>query len=153
MSHRAKRKYLILLGILFIAGGGGVFLSFGPPQLMAKTETPLFCSSCHVMQSEFEAWFNVGAHRTIRCVDCHLPHQNLPVYYFWKSVDGLKDVMVYYSGTTPETITISKKQEKVVQVNCIRCHTSRVERIDPNRNCWECHRWLQHHRAGVRLTS
>ena len=73
MSALKKHRWKILLGIIVLGGALGMFLGFGPPQLMAKTESPLFCNSCHVMESQYEAWFNVGAHRTIRCVDCHLP--------------------------------------------------------------------------------
>jgi cytochrome c nitrite reductase small subunit len=153
MSVLTQHRWKILLGVIVLGGALGMFLAFGPPQLMAQTETPLFCSSCHVMQTEFQAWQRVGAHRTIRCVDCHLPHQNMPVYYVWKSIDGMKDVIVFYSGQTPERITISKRQEGVVQANCIRCHAGRVGRINTERNCWDCHRWLQHRKSPVRLTS
>jgi cytochrome c nitrite reductase small subunit len=104
------------------------------------------------MQSQFEAWFNVGAHRTILCVDCHLPHENMGVYLLWKSLDGLKDSVVFYSGRVPERIEISSRQQGTVQSNCIRCHAARVEKIDQGRHCWECHRFLQHNLAGVRLT-
>jgi len=153
MSLLSKANWKLLLVLAVLAGGFGLFVSFGPPQLMARTESPLFCSSCHVMQSQYEAWFNVGAHRNIRCVDCHLPHENLPVYYTWKSIDGLKDVVVYYSGRTPEIITISDRGKRFVQTNCIRCHAERVAMINQERNCWDCHRFLQHQLAGVRLTN
>ena len=126
-------------------------MSFGPPQLLARTETPLFCASCHVMQSQYEAWFHVGAHRTIRCVDCHLPHENIGVYYLWKTIDGMTDTVVFYSGRVPEIIDISERQQRVIQSNCIRCHAARVEKIDRKRNCWACHRSLQHNMAGTRL--
>jgi cytochrome c nitrite reductase small subunit len=153
MSLSKLLSWKVILLIVVLAGGVGVFLSFGPPQLLAKSETPLFCNSCHVMESRFEAWFNVGAHRTIRCVDCHLPHQNLPAHYLWKSIDGMKDVIVFYSGRTPEVITISERGKGFVRENCIRCHAERVAMIDQQRNCWDCHRFLQHHLAGVRLTN
>ena len=153
MSALKKHRLKILLGIIVLGGALGLFLGFGPPQLMAKSESPLFCNSCHVMESQFEAWFNVGAHRTIRCVDCHLPHENLPAYYVWKSVDGMKDVLVFYSGRTPESITISERGKKFVQANCIRCHTERVAMINQDRPCWDCHRFLQHQLAGVRMTN
>jgi cytochrome c nitrite reductase small subunit len=152
MSRLLKAYWKILALLAVLAGAVGIFVSFGPPRLMAKTESPLFCSSCHVMQSQFEAWFNVGAHRTIRCVDCHLPHETLPAYYVWKSIDGMKDVMVYYSGRTPEIITISDRGKGFVQANCIRCHAERVAMINQERNCWDCHRFLQHQLAGVRMT-
>lgn len=153
MAAWKNNRWKILAGIFVLAVAGGLFVSFGPPQLLAKTETPLFCSSCHVMQSQYEAWTNVGAHRTIKCVDCHLPHENMGVYYVWKSIDGMKDMVVFYSGQTPEIIEISNRQQRVVQSNCIRCHEARVEMIDQERNCWECHRWLQHNLAGYRITN
>jgi len=152
MSLIEKHRWKVLALLILLVGGAGVFFAFGPAQLIAKTETSLFCSSCHVMESQFEAWFNVGAHRTIRCVDCHLPHENMPAYYVWKSIDGMKDVIVFYSGKTPETITISERGKTFVQSNCIRCHAERVAMINQERNCWECHRFLQHHLAGSRLT-
>lgn len=152
MGTMKRNRWKILIGLCAFAAVMGVFVSFGPPQLIARTETPLFCSSCHVMQSQYEAWFHVGAHRTIRCVDCHLPHENLPVYYMWKSIDGMKDVVVFYSGRVPETIEISPRMERTVQANCIRCHETRVEMIDRQRKCWECHRFLQHQLAGIRQT-
>jgi len=102
-----KLNWKVLVLLVILGGAAGVFVSFGRPSSWPRPKTPLFCSSCHVMQSQFESWFNVGAHRTIRCVDCHLPHQSLPAYYVWKTVDGMKDVIVFYSGKTPETITIS----------------------------------------------
>ena len=153
MQASKKRQWKFLVAIAAIAVLFGFFLAFGPPKLMARTESPLFCASCHVMHSEYEAWFNVGAHRSIRCVDCHLPHDNLPFYYMWKSIDGMKDVIVFYSGTVPESIQISEHGQDFVQGNCIRCHAERVAMIDKDRNCWDCHRFLQHQLAGVRLTN
>jgi len=153
MKLLKKLNWKVLVLLVILGGAVGGFLSFGPPQLMAKTESPLFCNSCHVMESQFEAWFNVGAHRTIRCVDCHLPHENLPAYYVWKTIDGMKDVVVFYSGKTPQNITISEHGKKFVQANCIRCHSERVAMINQERNCWDCHRFLQHHLAGARMTN
>jgi len=43
---------------------------------------------------------------------------------------------VFYSGKTPETITISERGKKFVQANCIRCHSERVAMINQDRNCW-----------------
>lgn len=153
MQSIKKHPWKFLAAAVVVAAAIGFFIAFGPPKLMAKTETPDFCASCHVMQGQFESWFNVGAHRSIQCVDCHLPHENLPTYYVWKSIDGMKDMVVFYSGNTPEVIQVSERGQKFIQSNCIRCHAERVSRIDQDRNCWECHRFLQHHLAGVRLTT
>lgn len=153
MQSFLKNRWKILLATAAFLAAIGFFLAFGPPKLMARTESPLFCASCHVMQSQYESWFNVGAHRSIRCVDCHLPHDNLPLYYMWKSIDGMKDVVVFYSGNVPEYITVSERGQGFIQSNCIRCHTERVAMIDQTRDCWDCHRFLQHQKAGVRLTN
>jgi cytochrome c nitrite reductase small subunit len=153
MQSFMKNRWKFLLATAALAVILGFFLAFGPPKLMAKTESPLFCASCHVMQGQYEAWFNVGAHRTIRCVDCHLPHQNLPLYYMWKSIDGMKDVILFHSGNVPEFIEVSERGQGFIQGNCIRCHSERVEMIDKERDCWDCHRFLQHKTAGVRLTN
>lgn len=149
----SRHRWTVLSASLIVAAAVAFFLAFGPPKLMARTESPLFCASCHVMQSQFEAWFNVGAHRTICCVDCHLPHENLPLYYTWKSIDGMKDVVLFYSGNVPETIEVSARGQRFIQSNCIRCHSERVAMIDKERACWDCHRFLQHQKAGVRLTN
>ena len=130
-----------------------LFLLLGPPELLAKSEAPIFCAGCHVMEGEFEAWAHAGAHRRKQCVDCHLPHENVALHYFWKSLDGMKDVALFYSGTAKERATISAHGAKVLQANCIRCHSSAVEFIDQDRQCWECHRRLQHRRSGAMATS
>jgi len=144
-------RYLLILAVIAAAGAG--FLMLGPPALLAKSESPEFCSSCHVMQAEYEAWFHEGAHRTVRCVDCHLPHQNVFAHYLWKSIDGMKDVVVFYSGTVPDRIRISDHGQEVLQGNCVRCHETTVWRIDRERGCWECHRRLSHTRSGAILTN
>lgn len=140
-------RNLLIVGLLCAAVG--VFVMLGPPGLLAKSETPLFCASCHVMETEFEAWFREGAHRTIRCVDCHLPHQNVATHYVWKSIDGMKDVVFFYSGRVPEIISLSSHGRKVLQANCVRCHESIVSNIDNERQCWDCHRRLSHIRSGA----
>ncbi len=140
-------KLFIVAGLLGL--GGGLFLMLGPPQLLAKSESPEFCASCHVMEAEYEAWFHQGAHRRKACVECHLPHGNLASYYTWKSIDGMKDVVVFNSGRVPEQIVISEHGQSVLKGNCIRCHESTVEMIDQDRNCWNCHRRLSHKRSGA----
>ncbi len=155
MGALYKNKWKILIGILLlgvVGSAGGLYLSFGPPDLMAKTEAPLFCASCHTLESEYEAWFHVGAHRTVKCVDCHLPNQNRGAFYLWKTIEGAWDAAVFYSGRVPERIEITQRQQGVIQSNCVRCHEARVAKIDQERHCWSCHRWLQHNLSGVRMT-
>lgn len=123
-----------------------LFVLFGPPKLLAKTSTPEYCMSCHVMESQYEEWFHTGAHRRISCVDCHLPNSHPVVHYIWKSIDGMKDMLVFHSGTVPERIALSSHGEKVLRENCVRCHETTVMMTDTSRNCWGCHRWVTHTR-------
>ncbi len=152
MDITKKRIGLMLVVALVAAAGISLFLALGPPQLLAKSESPLFCAGCHVMETEFDAWSHAGAHRRLRCVDCHLPNQNAALHYTWKTIDGLKDTIVFYSGRVPERITISDHGMEVVQTNCVRCHETTVDKIAQDRFCWNCHRRLSHRRTGAVLT-
>ncbi len=145
-----KRRALRIILVLALLGlGAGAFLAFGPPQLLAKSETPEFCASCHVMEAQYEAWFHQGAHRRKQCVDCHLPYDNLASHYVWKSIDGMRDVVVFHSGRVPDPIVISEHGKRVLKANCIRCHEATVDMISTERNCWDCHRRLVHKRSGA----
>ena len=144
---KTNRKIFVIAGIAVAAIV--LFLLIGPPKMLARSEAPEFCASCHVMGSEYEAWLHEGAHRRKKCVDCHLPNENRAAHYIWKSIDGLKDVLFFYSGAVPEHIELTSHGAKVLQANCIRCHSAAVEFVNHERKCWECHRRLMHTRSGL----
>ena len=144
-----KKSVKVMLFIAVIGAGGMLFLFLGPPKLLAKSDKPDFCMRCHVMESNYEAWIHAGAHRRNKCVDCHLPNHNIGLHYMWKSVDGLKDALFFYSGRVPEQIRLTSHGQKVVQANCIRCHESTVELIDHSRKCWVCHKRIAHKTSGA----
>ncbi len=131
-----------------IAGGAFAFfllVMFVPGGVMDRTSTTAFCGSCHVMESQYEHWFLTGVHVKIRCVDCHLPHDNPVSYFVWKGIDGMKDVVFFYGRLYPENIRISSHGASTVQGNCVRCHEGTVMMINTEgRNCWSCHRRLSH---------
>jgi len=149
MSPARKKALVYVLIAVAIVAAVGLFAAFGPPGLYAKSESPEFCSSCHVMQPEYEAWFYSGAHRRIKCVDCHLPNDHLANHLFRKSVDGVKDSLAFHTGFVSETIHISDRSAAVVEDNCRRCHTELLARIKENRRCWDCHRRISHKRPGT----
>jgi len=136
----------VVLGVLGVAAGA--FLSFGPPGLYAKSGSPEFCGSCHVMEAEYESWFHNGGHRRLKCIECHLPNQNLPLHVAWKGIDGMRDTFLFYSGRVPEIIKLSQHGAGVLQDNCKRCHSETVAMINEERNCWTCHRRLSHKLTG-----
>lgn len=150
MRRGRKKKhfpYLLLLMVIFLAGG--FFLAFGPPGLYAKSETPEFCGSCHVLSMEYEAWFHSGAHARAKCVDCHLPNDNFPRHLLWKTLDGVKDALVFHTGRVSDPIRISARGARFVKENCQRCHAELISRIKEDRQCWDCHRSLSHKRTGA----
>ncbi|KAB0665111.1 cytochrome c nitrite reductase small subunit [Oryzomonas japonica] len=150
MSSILSGKQWVVLSLAGVAALLVVaFLLVGPPQLLAKSDSPGFCAGCHVMESEHTAFLHAGAHRRNRCVDCHLPNENLAIHYVWKSIDGMKDAIFFYSGHTPERITLSEHGAKVLQANCIRCHEELVSMINTEQKCWSCHRSITHLRSGA----
>jgi len=150
LAKSKKKKIALLIVGAFIACFFVLFfLLLGPPQILAKSDTPGFCVTCHVMESSYEAWIHSGAHRREQCVDCHLPNYNVGSHYIWKTIDGLKDSVVFYSGNVPERIIITSHGEDTIQENCIRCHETTVIMIDTERKCWECHRRITHRYTGT----
>jgi cytochrome c nitrite reductase small subunit len=139
---------LLLLAVITLSS----LSACGSSSFLARYDTSEYCKSCHVMEAEYEAWMHSGAHRRKVCVDCHLPNENKSVHYIWKSIDGLKDVIVFHSGRVPDQIKISTHGEKVLQANCIRCHETTVMMIDTKRKCWDCHRNITHMHTGIRET-
>jgi cytochrome c nitrite reductase small subunit len=147
LSH--KKFLLYVLAVVVALAVLGAYVAFGSPGLYAKSESPEFCGSCHVLQPEYEAWFHSGAHQNIKCVDCHLPNNNLANHLFWKSVEGVKDSLAFHTGRVSETIRLSDHGVKVVLGNCQRCHAETIARINEDRRCWDCHRRLSHKRTGA----
>jgi cytochrome c nitrite reductase small subunit len=153
MKKAGRKNLLLFAGIAsFLLVALGILLALGPPKLAAATAQPDFCMRCHVMESNYEAWIHAGAHRRKACVDCHLPNENIALHYAWKSLDGLKDALVFYSGRVPERITLSSHGGAVLQANCVRCHETTVAMTDTERKCWSCHRRISHQRSGAMET-
>jgi cytochrome c nitrite reductase small subunit len=138
--------------LLFVALTVFPLLSFGSSKYPEGPDKSEYCIGCHVMEAQYEAWMHSGAHRRKDCVDCHLPNENKFVHYLWKSIDGLKDLIVFHSGQVPEQITISSHGREVLQNNCIRCHETTVMVINTDRQCWNCHKRISHIHTGIRAT-
>ena len=134
------------------AGCAALALLFGPTRLVELSETPKFCGLCHSMKTQHADWEH-SAHRKARCIDCHLPNDNAASHYFWKSIDGNKDVFYEFSGLREhDEIKLSAHGHRVLQANCIRCHEGMAANIDNKRACIDCHRTIGHRRQGSLLT-
>ena len=82
-----------------------------------------FARSCHVMEPQYEAWSHAGAHRRIKCVDCHLPNDNVVQHLTWKGIDGLKDFMAFHMGRVSDNMQISEpwRQGGAGQLPALSC--------------------------------
>ena len=117
---------------------------------------PETCNNCHVMDSEYENWYHAPHEKWTECVDCHLPHDNIAVYYLEKGRQGMKDVYAFTTGSIPVSIRANEKSKDIIQSNCIRCHKDTVENIvmGPQafeRYCWDCHRNVAHGSRGLSI--
>lgn len=150
ISTRMTLVYLLVL--VLAAAALGAFIAFGPPRLYAKSETPQYCGSCHVLEPQYEAWFHSGAHSRITCVDCHLPNDTLARHLVWKTLDGVKDTVKFHTGMVSQDIRLSEHGAAVVQENCQRCHAETIARVNIDRQCWDCHRRISHKQTGTIAT-
>jgi cytochrome c nitrite reductase small subunit len=144
------KRQLIQAGAAgFFLAAAGTFMLFGPPRMIELTESPQFCGLCHA--SQHGDWLH-SAHRGEKCIDCHLPNDNFADHYVWKSIDGGKDVFLHFSGLGDGNDTeLTEHGKKVLQANCIRCHTGMVAHINQKRSCIDCHRTLSHRRTALTL--
>ncbi len=146
-------RYLFFAAIAaaIIALGIFVFVTDAPAYAGTSAAT---CNNCHVMDAQYENWYHAGHEHVALCVECHLPHQNLFVYWLEKGKTGLHDVYYFSTGQTPELIRAKPETRQIVQQNCIRCHATTVDEIVAgaqafDRNCWDCHRSVAHGTRGI----
>lgn len=129
-----------VLALIVVAGG----------MLMDKASaSPVFCGMCHAMQHE-SATHAVSSHQKIACVECHLPHDNVAVYYFEKGKTGMHDTLHQVLDDYPVHIKISDHGRDIVNDNCLRCHTATMSAVcvdkgkDGSATCTKCHSSIAH---------
>lgn len=141
-----------LLGVILVS----VYLSKAWSYL---SDDPKTCMNCHIMAPQFATWSH-SAHREVAtCVDCHIPHDNIFHKYWFKANDGLRHATIFTMRNEPQVIFIRDAGAKVVQQNCIRCHsnlltdskllskTTSYQHYRSDRKCIECHRETPHGRV------
>jgi cytochrome c nitrite reductase small subunit len=116
---------------------------------------PRTCNNCHVMDTEYEGWHGAGHRSWAVCSDCHTPHALIPKYLY-KAWSGMHDVVAFSTGNIPTAIRAKDSTKKIVQENCVRCHSATVESImagsqEYDRYCFDCHRSVAHGERGFSL--
>lgn len=145
---------LILLGVLVGLGIATLHISNATSYLSDRPEA---CINCHVMIPQYATWQHSSHRRVAVCNDCHVPQDNVFRKYAFKASDGLRHSTLFTLRLEPQVIRVKEAGIRVIQENCIRCHTQLVERVSAvevrdahsptGMLCWECHRETPHGRV------
>ncbi|WP_003540086.1 NapC/NirT family cytochrome c [Desulfotomaculum nigrificans] len=142
-----KRSTLIALLVIAVAGLGGI-LSTKIPFISKQLDGPKFCGSCHLMKPWVDTYSASDHKKYSTCGDCHIPHEVI-TGAFYKAYTGSRDTFDMIFNRIPDVIRISDHGSKVVNDNCLRCHTKIMETVgfpknDRGQNCYGCHQNLPH---------
>lgn len=126
---KISKKLLAL--IIFISGVVGFFVVLPVHYALEKTSGDKFCVVCHEMDPMVLSYQNdvhAGKGKTgvkAKCVDCHLPHDNLVKYVYQKAKNGLVEGYVHFFGE-PDKIdwhaNRKNKERYVFDNGCTSCH-------------------------------
>ena len=108
--NRWKLLFVSLIGCIVVFGGGYGVLAF--------TNSPSFCSSCHEMQPEYTT-YTASAHDQISCVQCHIKPGTINM--LTHKMKSLKEVYYHVTGV-PKQI-VQTEEEAVSNQNCLQCHS------------------------------
>ena len=143
------KRALQLLLVLAVIGLGSI-LSLKIPFISHLTGSPEFCGSCHIMDPWVDT-FQASSHSEhTDCAGCHIPHEFI-TGSFYKAFTGTRDAVAMILGTAPDRIEISGHGSKVVNDNCLDCHTQVMEVVgypknDRGQDCYDCHQNIPHSR-------
>ena len=108
--NRWKLLFVSLVGCIVLFGGGYGVIAF--------TNSPSFCSSCHEMQPEYSS-YTASAHNQITCVQCHIKPGT--VNMLTHKMKSLKEVYYHVTGV-PKQI-VQTEEEAISNQNCLQCHS------------------------------
>lgn len=134
----AALAVLLGLGVFtFIYARGGSYFS----------DNPQACVNCHIMNDVYNSWSRSSHQAVATCNACHVPHDFFGKWLS-KARSGLNHSVAFTLQNFPEPIRISEVTHKILQANCIDCHSIMVSEIvheaNPDRACFTCHRGVGH---------
>ncbi|PTY02809.1 cytochrome c nitrite reductase small subunit [Opitutaceae bacterium EW11] len=116
----------VLTGVLF---GSGLFTFFTAHGTSYLSNDPAVCVNCHIMRDEYNGWSHASHHAVATCNDCHLPHDNVVHKLFVKASNGYHHSKAFTFQDFAEPIRIKPGNAKVLEDNCLRCHSVLTEAI------------------------
>jgi cytochrome c nitrite reductase small subunit len=140
---------LLLALVIGVAGGVGAYtFQYAEGFSYFKTD-PKACVNCHIMQPQYDAWQKASHHTAAVCVDCHLPQSFLPKYLA-KAENGWRHGERFTTQRFVEPIVVQKEGRRILQENCVRCHSGLVDSIagtpgsEQELACVHCHSGVGH---------
>ncbi|MDR1702551.1 MAG: NapC/NirT family cytochrome c [Sporomusaceae bacterium] len=124
----------------------------------AYSDSPEFCGTmCHSMEDSYQS-YRASTHKQFNCTECHLPQGNVAAKMVAKGTTGMNDTYHEFFRTYPAVLKISASGKAIAQENCLRCHSSTVEKTfmaNGGDDCMQCHRGLVHSidqsKGGIRV--
>jgi cytochrome c nitrite reductase small subunit len=137
----------IILGSTF---GTGVYTFQYAEGFSYFSKDPAACVNCHIMQPQYDSWLKSSHHTAATCSDCHLPHSLIPKWIA-KAENGYLHSKGFTFQDFPEPIVITRKNARILQNNCISCHSDLIHDMTHGAtsaedavNCMHCHRSVGH---------
>lgn len=154
---RPPRRWNLPVLLLLGTFGGLAAMTFHVSRATSYlTDDPAACVNCHIMAPQYASWQHSSHARVTTCNDCHVPQDNFLRSYAFKAYDGLRHATMFTFKLEPQVIRMHAPGQRVVQENCIRCHSELMETSlaitgvavhGEGRRCWDCHRDVPHGRV------
>ena len=146
-SRRAVGFLAVLAGVLLGLGGYTFLYAEGFSYL---SDDPKVCVNCHIMQPQYDSWQKASHSAVANCVDCHLPHDFFRKYLA-KADNGWHHSKGFTLQDFHEPIMIKAPNARILQENCLACHTDLVHELVVGVNgteeevrCVHCHADVGH---------
>jgi cytochrome c nitrite reductase small subunit len=108
-------------------GAGAFTFHYGEGWSYFSTD-PSVCINCHVMRPQYDSWHKASHRNVAGCVDCHLPH-DFPHNIISKADNGWNHSWAFTFQNFHEPIQIKPRNARILQDNCIRCHSGMVHEL------------------------
>ncbi|AFI05740.1 cytochrome c3 family protein [Helicobacter cetorum] len=150
MKEFIKRNRYYVLFIFIIGATIGMVFSLTLAEIVEKTADDKFCGYCHIMQPMVKSFLqdSHGGNNKVgfkaKCVDCHLPHNNVTHYLFEKARLGINDVIgnVFFDPKNHVNWEEKRKEAKnyVPDSGCSHCHSNLRDATSSNLKAFLPHR-------------
>lgn len=139
------KKILLWLAALMLLGFCMMLMTKIPALGLSEAG---FCGNCHAMDYQVSTYLHSSHAREANCGDCHDPH-GLVTGSVYAAYTGSRDVYRVVTNTTPAEIRATEMSKKILQENCLRCHSDIMRDVGDTRQnggvyCFQCHRGIVH---------